>query len=195
VTPLNPESGGTSVDGNWELATPYPSAGYTEEAPDVCSLTTFGPAWVDTPSSYWLPDSDGLSQWISPYVNFPGTTGGWYIYRTTVPIPSNSSGEQYLLTVAGRLLADDLPSAVVFQTSSLSPRTCSVVSLPSLAPVTGSPTAIDETWDHFHFATIVAPGTSAYLYVIVFNVEYAPGVYGNGTGLRVEFTSVYFTPI
>jgi hypothetical protein len=25
VTPVNPESGGASVDGNWELATPYPS--------------------------------------------------------------------------------------------------------------------------------------------------------------------------
>lgn len=30
VTPVNPESGGPSVDGNWHLATPYPSAPYNQ---------------------------------------------------------------------------------------------------------------------------------------------------------------------
>ena len=28
VTPLNPETGGSSVDGNWQIASPYPSAPY-----------------------------------------------------------------------------------------------------------------------------------------------------------------------
>src|ERR1700722_15102454 len=51
VTPVNPQSGGPSVDGNWQLATPYPSAPYDQEALDPCKLTTFGPTWVDAPKS------------------------------------------------------------------------------------------------------------------------------------------------
>jgi hypothetical protein len=38
VTPVNPQSGGSSVDGNWQLATPYPSAAYTHQAPNPCFL-------------------------------------------------------------------------------------------------------------------------------------------------------------
>lgn len=47
VTPVNPDTGGPSVDGNWQLAMPYPSAPYNQQAPDPCKLTTFGPAWVE----------------------------------------------------------------------------------------------------------------------------------------------------
>ena len=44
VIPVNPESGGPSLDGNWQLATPYPSAAYNQPAPNPCLLPTFGPA-------------------------------------------------------------------------------------------------------------------------------------------------------
>ena len=67
VTPVNPDTGGTSVDGNWQLATPYPSAGVASQAPNPCSLT-FGPAWVDAPFGNWIAPDAGVSQWITPEV-------------------------------------------------------------------------------------------------------------------------------
>jgi hypothetical protein len=108
VTPINPETGGTSVDGNWELATPYPSSGVAEEAPNPCKLAAWGPAWVDTPWSAWLNPSDGLSQWITPEAIAPTAASGWYVYRTPVSVPTVTPGyDYYLLKVAGRLLADN----------------------------------------------------------------------------------------
>jgi hypothetical protein len=116
VTPVNPESGGSSVDGNWRLATPYPSAAYNQQAPNPCSPTTFGPAWVDTPESGWLNPSDGLSQWITPEADTPNTTGGWYIYRTALPIPHISSGfTKYILSVTGKLTVDDEVAAIFLE--------------------------------------------------------------------------------
>jgi hypothetical protein len=98
VTPVNPQSGGTSVDGNWGLATPYPSASWNKEAPDPCTLTTFGPAWVNTPAQGWFDPNDGLSQWITP-LSDANMAGGWYIYGTTFPIPPTaSSNTKYVLT-------------------------------------------------------------------------------------------------
>ncbi|MGO4881245.1 MAG: hypothetical protein ACLP59_10525 [Bryobacteraceae bacterium] len=87
VTPVNPDTGGPSTDGNWQLATPYPSAPNSRQAPDPCALTSFGPAWVDAPWPTWLNPYDSISQWITPQTIGPETAGGWYIYRTAVPIP------------------------------------------------------------------------------------------------------------
>ncbi|MGA2740011.1 MAG: hypothetical protein ABSG65_21555 [Bryobacteraceae bacterium] len=82
VTPVNPESGGSSVDGNWQLASPYPSAPYNEQSPNPCTLTNFGPAWIDDPWPAWYNPNDGLSQWMTPLAEGPVAAGGWYIYRT-----------------------------------------------------------------------------------------------------------------
>jgi hypothetical protein len=90
VTPVNPQSGGPSVDGNWQLATPYPSAAWNQQAPDPCKLTTFGPAWVDAPAQGWFDPKDGLSQWITPQSD-ANTEGGWYVYRTAFAIPQSTS--------------------------------------------------------------------------------------------------------
>jgi hypothetical protein len=48
-------------------------------------------------------------------------------------------------------------------------------------------------WNPFHFETTVAPNTTAYLYFLVYNLQFPPGV-GNGTGFRLEFTSADLTP-
>ena len=124
VTPVNPESGGSSVDGNWQLATPYPSASYTEQAPDACRLETFGPAWIDAPfnpittpnpnGTNWLnPPDDVSSQWITPLVIDPSPAGGWYVYRTQFRVPAATSGvKEYILTVSARALIDDLPGGI-----------------------------------------------------------------------------------
>lgn len=40
VTPINPLDGGPFVDGNWELAEPYPSVSFTQRAPDPCSFVS-----------------------------------------------------------------------------------------------------------------------------------------------------------
>jgi hypothetical protein len=178
VTPVNPTSGGPSVDGNWELAVPYPSVPYNLPFTDPCTRTTFGPAWVDAPVNTWLNSDDGHSQWITPAaVNSPS---GWYIYRTSVPIPpAGSSGGDYTLAVTGRLLGDDMVSAIYLQTPASDPSGCSVVTLP--APLGWT------TWSPFTFATRVVPSTSANLYFMVYNA-------GNATGLRVEFTYAQFSP-
>ena len=104
VTPVNPETGGASVDGNWQLATPYPSP----PDHDPCLLPAFGPAWVDAPYPTWLNPDDGLSQYITPLAEVAAE--GWYVYRTTLPIPS---GAKYVLTVAGQTLVDDNLAAIV----------------------------------------------------------------------------------
>jgi hypothetical protein len=189
VTPVNPQSGGTSVDGNWQLATPYPSASYTHQAPNPCSLTTFGPAWVDATYSGWFNPNDGLSQWITREVDEP-SAGGWYIYRTAFPVPPISSpSTYYVLTVTGGLMGDNTTVAIYLENPSTDRLRCKAVALP--APEAGSGGSGWAAWNPFSFASKIVPNTSAYVYVLVYNQEASNG---NATGLRVEFTSAYFTP-
>lgn len=184
VTPVNPVTGGDSVDGNWQLASPYPSAPYNEPSPNPCLLPEFGPAWVDAPWSGWFNPDDGLSQYITPYAEGPVAAGGWYIYRTAFPIPPiPSGGAYYVLTVAGQVLVDNHLVAIVAEDPADDPHGCGVVATP-----TGT---YDTSWTTFNFSAPVAPDTRAYLYFVTYNQEQS---YGNPTGLRVEFTSAYFTP-
>jgi hypothetical protein len=182
VTPINPQSGGASVDGNWQLATPYPSATSTEQAPNPCSLT-FGPAWVDTPSEYWLNPDDGLSQWSTPLSDDPNTAPGWYIYRTAFSVPPMRSTDRYYeLTVSGQVLADDWVAGIFLEAPAGGQLGCRLMTVPAPA---GS-----GAWAQFTFAANVPPNPWAALYFLVYN-QYFGG--GNATGLRVEFTSAYFT--
>ncbi len=116
VAPVNPETGGDSVDGNWQLATPYPSAPYNQKAPNPCLLTGFGPAWVDAAWPTWFNPDDGLSQYITPQAEGPVAAGGWYIYRTGVAIPPIASGgTHYVLTVSGQVLVDNSLVSIVLE--------------------------------------------------------------------------------
>jgi hypothetical protein len=192
VTPINPTTGGSSVDGNWQLATPYPSASYSSQTADPCKLTSFGPAWVDAPPSYWLNPDDGLSQWISPQ-NDGYSMGGWFIYRTAFPVPPIKPGhDRYLLTVAGNVMGDDVVAAIFLRNPVFG---CVPVSLPSLSPIVGSESRFNvyTAWNPFDFAAVATPDTMAYLYFLVYNLQMPDGE-ANGTGFRVEFTSAYFTP-
>jgi hypothetical protein len=189
VTPVNPQSGGTSVDGNWQLATPYPSASYTHQAPNPCSLTTFGPAWVDAIYSGWFNPNDGLSQWITPEVDEP-SAGGWYIYRTAFPIPPISPpSTHYVLIVTGQVMGDNATVAIYLENPSIDQHSCKPVALP--APEAGSGGSGWGAWNPFSFATKIVPNTSAYVYVLVYNQQQS---FGNATGLRLEFTSATLTP-
>jgi hypothetical protein len=192
VTPVNPDSGGTSVDGNWQLATPYPSASYTQQAPDVCHLDTFGPAWIDAPdspittpngngSNWFNPPGDVASQWITPEaLNNPG---GWYVYRTRFPVPATSGVKEFILTVTGKVLIDDLPGGIFLGHG----RSCQWV---AMSPFQGE-VAADSEWHDFGFAAAVVPGTEPYLYFLTYNINAGAA---NPTGLRVEFTSATLTP-
>jgi hypothetical protein len=148
VGPPNPHTGGSSVDGNWELATPYPSRAYNVQAPDPCRLTSFVPAWVDTPSQDYYNPMDGLSQYISPLSEYP-SQGGWYVYRTSFPVPAAiSPSGKYLLTVKGQLLADDQVSAVILQNPSGGTTNCKGVASPSLTNyVADGPGGVFQDWD------------------------------------------------
>ena len=179
VSPVNPESGGSSVDGNWQLATPYPSASASNEAPDPCLLSKFGPAWIDTGYYGWL-SGDGASQWITPESSGPNAAGGWYIYRTPVPVPAATTGyAYYYLTVEGRETTDDFTQGIFLGYGEY----CRLLAMP--APQG------DAFWSPFKFATAVLPETQPYLYFVVYNTTYTENSF---TGVRVEFTSAYFTP-
>jgi hypothetical protein len=196
VTPVNPQSGGPSIDGNWQLATPYPSASWDQQAPDPCKLTTFGPAWVDTAAQGWFDPKDGLSQWITP-LSDANTAGGWYIYRTAIAIPpSTSANAKYVLTVTGQLMADDELNAIILgrplESSADDRQHCRGLALPSLTSVPGE-TGAQYAWNKFHFGATVVPDTFAYLYFVLYNIPFPDGNTGNYTGFRVEFTSATLT--
>jgi hypothetical protein len=194
VTPVNPQSGGTSVDGNWQLATPYPSASWDESAPNPCSRI-FGPAWVDAPEAGAFNPNDGLSQFISPLADGPNTAGGWYIYRTTLPVPPIVSGStRYVLTVTGQLLADDEPIATFLENPAGEELSCKLLTLTPLIPLPSQNFGSGGAWNHFRFAGIVRPNSSAYLYFLVYNIQFPSGVSGNYTDFRVEFASANLTP-
>jgi len=185
VTPVNPQSGGPSVDGNWQLATPYPSGTNDAQPPNPCTLVSFGPAWVDAPFSGWFNPDDGLSQWITPEVEGPVAARGWYIYRTSLPVPPVGAGHSaYVLNVAGQLMIDNHEVGIVLESPAGSPLMCRPVSVANLAGF--------AAWLPFTFAAQVPPDTSAYLYFVTWNGN---GDVENPTGLRVEFTSAYFTGI
>ncbi len=194
VTPINPSGGGPSVDGNWQLAAPYPSASFNNQAPNPCSLSTFGPAWVDTPNYSWLNPHDGVSQWITPLAVLP-SVGGWFIYRTTTPAPAFSSGSgKYRLTVKGRLLADDSVAAIFIENPADDISGCKAVVIPSPTPQSAAvPESVFNIWNPFAFSTVVTASTDINVYMVLFNVG-NPNDSENNTGLRVEFTSAYFTP-
>jgi hypothetical protein len=88
LVPSAPNFFGTpNLDGNWEIAYPYPSS-LADNTP--CLLSRFIEATVDTPNGSWLPNSvssasestmpDGGGGYMLPL--------GWYVYRTKFPIPS-----------------------------------------------------------------------------------------------------------
>jgi len=185
VSPVNPESGGPSVDGNWQLATPYPSGDNDAQPPNPCTLHSFGPAWVDAPWVGWFNPDDGLSQWITPEVEGPVAANGWYVYRTSLPVPPiGASHSAYLLSVAGQLMVDNHVVGMVLESPAASPLTCRLVSEANLAGF--------SAWIPFTFATPVLPDARAYLYLVTWNGK---GDIGNPMGLRVEFTSAYFTRV
>ena len=172
------------MDGNWQLATPYPSAPYNQEPPNPCLLPAFGPAWVDAPWPGWFNPDDGLSQYITPLAEGPVAAGGWYIYRTAVPVPRVTPGSTfYILTVAGQVLVDNDLAAIVIEDPAAHPAGCKVVAAPAATSF--------STWTPFSFSAPVVPHSLAVLYFITYNAEQS---YENPTGLRVEFTTAYFTP-
>ena len=140
------------MDGNCQLATPSPSAPYNEPAPNACSLTTFGHAFVDAPWPSWYNPDDGLSQYIRPQVEGPVAAGGWYVYRTGVAIPASQSGATYyVLTIAGQVLVDNGLGAIVIEDPAGYAAGCKVVALPS--------GTYDTSWTAFNFSAPVLPHT------------------------------------
>ena len=183
--PVNPATGGSTIDGNWELAAPYPSKLNTELPPDPCTLlTSWGPAWVDQPNVAWYNPIDGLSQWITPF-NQASAAPGWYVYRTGFTVPAGEIGfPSYLLKVTGQLMADDRTVSIYVLDANGAFTSCRAV-----AALT-NPAAQYLNWTIFHFSTPVTPVTHGYIYFVVENEGTTP----NPTGLRVEFATPYFIP-
>jgi hypothetical protein len=186
VTP-NPPGGGSIRDGNWTLAYPYPSTLQNSHAP--CLLKQFEPAWVDTPSNAWMPNSASTaSEWITPYDGEGNQPQGWYVYATAFPVPAVllNGGVPTGLAVLGQLAVDNFVYGIYLESPAFSDR-CELVSGQQF-PI-GSFTA----WTNFAFNNRfeLTAGEEAILFFVV---ENAPGSSFNPTGLRVEFfdSSAFF---
>lgn len=190
VTP-NPSGGGPNRDGNWVLAYPYPSALSATVGP--CSLKGFIRAWVDSPNIGWLPNSvSSASEWAMPYDGEVNERQGWFVYRTSFPVPHvlSSGGVPTGLTINGQLTSDNQTYAIYLE----SPANSGICS-----PVNGQTFPVNpgdgefERWWSFSVTNSVpiTSGAFAYLYVVVLNAP-SDGE-PNPTGLRVEFftTSSY----
>jgi len=179
----NPLGGGPNVDGNWDIAYPYPLP--FEGFGGPCGLTQFEPAWVDTPFSGWLPDNaSSVSEWIAPYDGENPQPPGWYVYRTAFEVPPVLPGGAAVtgVSVSGRLASDNSTYTIYLESPAGSAR-CSLVAgqtFPVNPPGAGS--GDYRQWWPFSFTNPfdIAPGAAAYLYFVVRNVD-------NATGLRVEF--------
>jgi hypothetical protein len=188
VTP-NPKGGGPHVDGNWQIAYPYPSP--FEGFAGPCELTQFEPAWVDTPFINWLPENAStLSEWITPYDGESPRKPGWYVYRTAFPVPPVLPGGAAPTSVKinGQLSSDNTMYAIYLESPAGS-SSCSLVAgqaFPVNPP--GADSSDYQQWWPFSFSNAldIAPDAVAYLYFVVLNDN-------NATGLRVEFfgSSIY----
>lgn len=129
VTP-NPPGGGPNLDGNWGLASPYPSTFSSTQNP--CSLTSFESAWVDTPNAAWLANSaSAASEWITPYDGENPLANGWYVYLTAFHVPAvlPSGSAPAGITINGRLASDN-PTYQIYMASPANGGSCAVVTGP-----------------------------------------------------------------
>ena len=186
VTPINPTNGGPIVDGNWELAEPFPSAPVTQPAPNPCLFTSsYRPVPVSDPEYYWYNPNDQLSQWIEPNGG-SSTPNGWYFYRTRFAVPSAYPGyASYELVLNGQFVADNQVVAIYLEDPAGDSNSCR-----SVASFTN--TSQDSYWNKVKIVVPVSPDSHGYLYFVVLNALGTPGQ--NPTGLRVEFTSPYLYP-
>ena len=185
VYPINPESGGPIVDGNWDLAVPYPTAPYTALAPSPCALeSVYRPAPVNAPDPAWYNPDDSLSQWISP-IGGTSTPAGWYIYVTKFLVPPPYfDNTNYKLEASGRFMADNQVAAIYVSDAKDGLVTC--------GPVATYSSNGFQSWTPFAVSANVVPSSTGYMYFVVLNQYGTPNE--NPTGLRVEFQSSYFDP-
>ncbi len=185
VYPINPADGGPIVDGNWNLAVPYPSAGATAAAPNPCSLLfRYSPAPVNAPDPAWSLD-DQVSQWISP-IGGPATPPGWYIYMTKFRVPPAFGDYQhYSLEVHGRYMVDNRVGSVYGANIEPGSLTCGPLA-------TFSSEGSFTSWTQFRVRESVSPSSDGYLFFVVLNESGVPNQ--DPTGLRVEFETAHFTP-
>jgi len=104
----------------------------------------------------------------------------------TKVLPAQNPGYYYLLFVEGVFMADNQAVAIYGEDPAGNTKTCGKVA-------TFTTTNQQYAWNQFQFEGPVFPGTSAYLYFVVYNQSGSPT--GNPTGLRVEFISPYFLPV
>ncbi|WP_180541028.1 hypothetical protein [Nevskia soli] len=186
VSPINPVDGGAIVDGNWLLATPYPTATYTAPAPNPCSLVSrYTPVPINEPWNSWYNPDDGRSQWISPLGG--GTTPpGWYVYASYFLVPPALDGyPSYELNMTGQLMADDQMAYIYVADFSAGEVSCGQIAALSSNGFT--------SWTPFSASAPVRPNSVGYVYFIVLN-DYSTSHTVNPTGLRVEYQSTSFRP-
>jgi len=185
-TGLN-SAGGSTLDPNWQIAVPYPSAPsnrpHSRPVTDPCSLKKFEPAWVDLPDAAWLVN-DAVSDWITPQIE--SSLGGYYIYRT-----SFNPGSNVYMDYLGQETSDNETESIYLDVpvNPVIPSGCFLLQ--------GPPVNCPGCFNSWTPITVtnqpVAPGLKNYLYFVVRN----RGVHGvdqspTDTGLRVEFSSVIF---
>jgi hypothetical protein len=183
LAPPNPAGGGPHRDGNWQI---YPTA--LDRVPSPCALQDFVPAWVDTPNKQWLPNGvSTVSEWIMPYDGESPQPPGWYVYRTSFPVPAKAPGVGVPtgVSITAQIASEDATYGVYLESPAGSGQ-CTIVA-PLTPPVNGASQFTQWFTFGFNNAAPLTPGADAYLYFVVSN-HVADGMGGPApTGLRVEF--------
>jgi hypothetical protein len=190
----NPFGGGPQLDGNWELAYPYPIKSTGTGAATPCGLKIFIPAAVDIPLSNppWLANSaSSASEWITPEDGENPIGSGMFVYRTRFPVAAKlpNGNAPTGLTISGQLASDNATFGIYLESPANSGR-CSLVSGQTF-PVNPSGGSFDDfqQWWPFTFSNPapISPGDDAYLYFVVQNAYDSVDDGASATGLRVEF--------
>jgi hypothetical protein len=144
-------------------------------------VKVFVPAWVDSPSGAWLPNSVSTqSEWIREN-NAPA---GWYVYATNFPVPAKlpNGVVPTKLFVAGQVSSDNATYAIYVESPAGSAN-CTLVAGQNF-PVNAC--CQFSSWAPFSFENKLplTPGANTNLYFVVQN---ATGSNINPTGFRAEF--------
>jgi hypothetical protein len=134
-------------NGNWQIASPYPSAPYTSSAPNPCRLqTTYLGAPVNVPFyERYNPESE-LSQWIGP--NGGGSTPVPGLYQG---LPPNS------VPPSGQLLSDNAAAVMDLHAVGDTSAGCNVAETSAIANQYSS-------WNAFALTGPVVPATHQAIY-------------------------------
>ena len=174
----------------WQLGSRFSLAQFAYRQQHAVSTRAFctNSGWAPQMGS-WLSNSvSTASEWVMPDGGGYVVPTGYYIYRTTFPVPSvlPDGTVPTGVTINGRLASDNATYWIYLESPAPYPTGCAIASGQTFPvnPVGGN---TFQQWWPFSFTNSLplTPGAYAYLYIIVGN---GIAIYNSSaSGLRVEF--------